>query len=158
MEVPSLPLDARLIPDYQRWVADLQLAPPNIWSYLSNHSTAGMAALFSKLFWPDLVEVEGCILLAEQYSAEEFQAWASQFQHDRDDIERMINHTHVYDLFAGHGGTRTDERVWEYLGRALPACWRCALSTVYPSRAFAFDYGSEPEDYGPTISFWQVDR
>jgi len=48
--------------------------------------------------------------------------------------------------------------VWEYLGRALLACWRCALSTAYPSRAFAFDYGSEPEDYGPTISFWQVDR
>ena len=67
MEVPLLPLDVRLIPDDQWWVTDLLLAPPNTWSYLCNHSDAGMGALFSKLFWPDLVEVEGCILLAEQY-------------------------------------------------------------------------------------------
>ena len=158
MEVPLLPLDVRLIPDDQWWVTDLLLAPPNTWSYLCNHSDAGMGALFSKLFWPDFVEVEGCVLLAEKYRAEGFQAWARHFQHDREDMERMINHTHVYDLFAQHAGDDTHPDVWEYLGRTLLACWRCALGAAFPGRTFEFFYGAEPDEYGPTISFCQVDR
>lgn len=158
MDDTLFPLDARLTPDYRRWVDDLELAPPHIWAYLSHHSTPGLAALFGKLFRPDFVEVEGCILLAENYRPGEYAAWAQQFDHDRGRIERMINHTHVYDLFATRAGDYTHPDVWEYLGRTLLACWRCALAAAYPGRTFEFFYATEPDDYGPTLSFCQVAR
>jgi hypothetical protein len=89
---------------------------------------------------------------------------------DRGAVERLINHVHIYDLFF----TRTvkvfdppdegplvslDERyplkLKEYLAQVLMLCWKHALQEAFPGTACEFSYATEPEAYGPTITFRQ---
>ena len=55
---------------------------------------------FASLFWPDFVEVDGALILAEMYTEEGFQNWYSHFNGDLTAIEKMINHVHLEDLFV----------------------------------------------------------
>jgi len=69
----SVQLDTSLLPQYQEFRAyDSNL---DLWNYLAMVGNYQMAAAFSKLFWPDFVEVEGCVLLAEHFDAKNFKHW-----------------------------------------------------------------------------------
>lgn len=114
-----------------------------------------LAADFSKLFWPDFVEVDGYVLLAEQFEEADVAQWRQQFGDDRKAVESMVNHVHLYDLFNNTGNTHKTALA-DYLGRVLVICWRRALAEAFPDKRFTVEYATDPDDYGPTISFFSV--
>ncbi len=81
------------------------------------------------------------------------QHWHDELKGDNRALEALINHLHVYDLFSNDG--ENDLETYEYLGEVLVECWTCALKTKFPNLEFTVDYATEPEEYGPTITFYQ---
>jgi hypothetical protein len=152
---PAPHLDTSLLPIYQQWVpakGDLSL-----WNYLNLRAEYDLAAAFSKLFWPDFIEVSGCILLAEQYDPSSFKAWWEVLEGKLQAVEALVNHVHIYDLFLNSPpDVKYDDRLYDYLGRILLLCWRHALHEAFPEKEFAFVYSTDPAEYGPTITFSQA--
>lgn len=140
---------------YEPWMQGAKLG---FWGYLDVKATVELAAGFAKLHWPDFIEVDNCVLLAERCTPSNFEQWTQHFGGNRHSIESMINHTHDYDLFNYAADRETvAPDVWEHIGQTLLASWRAAIHQAFPARRFAFDYATEPNEYGPTITFWQED-
>lgn len=98
------------------------------------------------------------MLLAERYSPESFEEWKQHFAGNRQAIESMVNHTHVYDLFLNAADPEVvAEDVWEHVGQTLFVSWQAAVHQAFPASRFTFGYATEPDEYGPTITFWQED-
>ena len=151
-EAPTL--DATILPIYQQWKRNGEWL--SLWDYATMRGDPDLAAAFSKLFWPDFVEVEGCVFLEERYRRASFAEWDTLFQGDRQRIEAMINHTHIYDLFLNTGAEVTYSlELYEYLAQVLIVTWKHALQTAFPTKSFTFEYGTEPNEYGPTVTFYQ---
>jgi hypothetical protein len=114
-----------------------------------------LAAAFTKLFWPDFIEVDGCILLKIAYSPESFQSWVEQYHGDTRRVEAMMNHIHISDLFLNPPrDVDFPDQLFEYLANALVFGWKQALQAAYPDKQFVFTLG---HGYGPEISFHQAD-
>jgi hypothetical protein len=108
------------------------------------------------LAWPDFIEVRGCVLLASRFDEANFESWWSRYADHPYAIERVLNEVHFYDLvdddfedsqlpFLEHAATR------------LRDAWRAALAERFPGRRFTVEYDTEPDQYGPTVSFHQSD-
>lgn len=148
-------LDLAKLRDFEKWRADWGKPDFTLWDYINYRSDPELAVAFATLFWPRFVEVDGCILLAEHYDPHNFTQWKAQFAGNCQDIERMVNHVHVYDLFANSGASGTAIEALNYLAQTLMRCWDCDLRATFPSRRFVFEYATEPEEYGPTITIYE---
>ena len=136
----------------------METGRPGFWQYLNIVAHEEMAAAFATLFWPEFIEVEGCVLLREHYEAANFASWKDTLKGDRQQIEAMINHVHLCDLFLNNnplGGSHP--RVLAYLGQTLARSWPHALQETFPEKHFVVDYDEDPDwnYYGPEITFWQ---
>jgi len=167
-------LDTSLLPFYKEWKSVHFEPEYRIWNYLDAKANLDLAAAFSTLFWPDFVEVGGCIFLAERFSAwtglpEDFSKLSRE---ERRSYEALVNHVHIYDLFSTKSTIRIEPpeggpiifrdaiyslELKEYLAQVLQVCWKHALMEAYPNRKFEFSYATEPDEYGPTITFWQLE-
>src|SRR6188508_1376804 len=129
--------DTSLLPIYQRYKQENQSWIPNFtpWSYLNLRADYDLAAAFSKLFWPDFVEVDNCVFLAEGYGPANYEDWKIRFSGDRQRIEAMINHTHIRDLFLmSPTDVEYPDRLYEYLADVLATCWHHALQSAFPHK------------------------
>jgi hypothetical protein len=112
VDVGELPkLDKSLLPDYQKWKAQEEsVSTRGLWDYLSDNANHEIAAAFSKLFWPEFIEVEGLVLLAEMYpklgmTAEEFK---QKLVENPGSIEYTVNHLDIPYMFRGFGWAVVD--------------------------------------------------
>jgi hypothetical protein len=132
----------------ESWVPDF-----DIWDYLSLSANADLAAAFFKLFWPDFVETDGCIILRHNYSAEGFARWLEHFEGNKTQVEAMVNHVHILDLFPmSPKDDEHKEELHEFLARALTLSWKAALREAFPEKHFVFTLR---HGYGPEVSFHQ---
>lgn len=125
-------------------------------SYLYKHGNLDLALAFRELFFPKILCVKGYYLREQCYSKKAAENWdiheAATLQ-DKQKVENVLNHLHLYDLFHDdHPDTRLE--VEEALAKTMLASWQYALDKQFPEQEFTFYYGTEPDDYGPTVSFW----
>lgn len=138
------------LPGIKRWLSETS---ESVWGLLGTKGGAELAIAFSSLYWPEFVEVEGCVLLRERYSPSRFQDWWKELAGDRSRIEGVVNHVHLWDLFDLDGTSVPDEAVQD-LAQVLGLTWRCALQHRFPERDFEVNVVlDDSEEYGPTISF-----
>jgi hypothetical protein len=124
----------------------------SLWEYLMVHGNMDLAVAFSELFWPVVIQVENCYLRANVYTPEAFQKLLAEFRGESKRVEAFANHLHLYDLFF-NSGYLSDDDVYEYLGSMLKKSWMSALKEQFPGTKFNVIFSSEPDDYGPTITF-----
>jgi hypothetical protein len=127
--------------------------PLTVWDFLNYRGGLHMAVAFGALFWPQFVEHEGCVFLSERFSVEAYEQWSAELP-TRRDLEQMINHVHLWDLFAFFTDQSGDD-AFEQLGLLLAKTWRCALADRFPDRDFEVSFVSDG-GYGPELSLWQV--
>jgi hypothetical protein len=67
------------------------------------------------------------------------------------DIEYMINHLHVSDLFLNDPDRdEIDSTVFVFLARSISDLWRCRLESLYPKKNFVIGVANietDPEVY-----------
>jgi hypothetical protein len=114
-----------------------------------------LAVGYSRLFWPDFVEHEGCVFFAG-FSAESYRGFVAQCDGDRRRVEAVMNHRHVFAHFSHADGSATAEQV-VYLGRVLKDIWQAKLARDFPGRRFVvrFDEGPFEDLGGYEVTFWQ---
>lgn len=129
----------------------------SLWDYLMAHGNMDLAVAFSELFWPIVVKIEDCYLRAGICTLEEFRTLSAELEGNSQRIETLANHLHLYDLFFSSGYS-SDIDVYEHLGHLLQKSWMCALNDQFPDVHFNVILSSEPDDYGPTLTFHHLDK
>jgi hypothetical protein len=66
-----------------------------------------------------------------------------------------MNHTHLYDIFSGCAD-EVDDVVFEQLAEIVALSWRLVLKDKFPGIKFSVDVSNSDQDYGPTVTFYQV--
>lgn len=143
--------DIRELPRLKRWLEQGE----SVWSFLAAQGGAELAVAFAALYWPEFVEVKGCVLLRERYDPRNFKGWWEQLGGDPTRIESVINHVHLWDLFEPDEENVPEEAI-ESLARVLCSSWKCALCHRFPDRDFDVRLILDDADSGPTISFVRV--
>ena len=94
---------------------------------------------YGELFWPDFVELDGCVFFAGVSEAG-YRGFLDQTGGDKRAVEAVLNHRHVLDLFADARPTR--EQV-VYLGRLLREVWAAKLARDFPGRRFVVAFAEQ---------------
>lgn len=152
--VDELELDLTQFRSYESWMTE---GPRDFHDFLNINANLELAAAFAKLFWPEFIEVQGCILLREKYSPDNFTDWWQHFDGSRTGVEGIINHVHIYDLFLNNKSGSHEFAIAAFLGHVLRRCWKYALQESFPDRTFEVDYEpGDAEGNGPELSLWQI--
>jgi hypothetical protein len=145
------------LPEVSTWASSWN-PPLSAGDFLSQRVSVAKALAVMRLFWPEFVEVRGCVLLSSQYTASGFQTWWETLDGDRERIERVMNHVHLWDVFgptlADDASTSTEEAALEELGQLMRRTVTAALLDAFPRRKSEVVYSTDPDDYGPTVTFW----
>lgn len=109
-----------------------------------------------QLAWPSFVEYRGGIFLSFVFDRDGIDRWFAQDGSTVSSVERMCNHVHLWDVVTPESSE--GQRALSLVGLELRKIWDAALRAAYPKRRFeVVFFADEPEDYGPTLSFAQVD-
>ena len=118
------------------------------------------ALLYSSLFWPELLEVDGAILLRATVEDDDGLARIRAVVRERGPVEteRRFNLWDFSDLF-GNGLADINDDEAELLMTRLAEMWRCRLHAQFPDRRFALEVLT-PEDTGGDIAilFYQSEE
>jgi hypothetical protein len=111
------------------------------------------AISYGKLFWPDFVEHDGCILFAN-FNKDSYEGFMKQTGGNKKAVEAVMNHEHILDLFPNNQPT---EKQVIYLGRLLKDMWQTKLKRDFPARQISVEFYEQdckyPEDF--QITFYQ---
>lgn len=122
------------------------------WEFLgSERQPIEIALLYGKVFWPDLVEVDGFVLLTAQYDEDYYHRVLADL--GRDKLEATINTTYLRTVF---GDRDAHEAVWETLGCLLSHSWKACAETKFPGRKFHSEFSWYSDIGDPGITLFQV--
>jgi hypothetical protein len=131
-----------MIPELGQW-DDKRIITP--WAWMGIIGRFDHAIGYSAIFWPDFVLVDDCIFV-EAPSAELYERWMSQQNRNRMEVEAVINHRHIVELFPRSGFVPARD-VIAHLGVLLKDMWSCKLVRDFPGRHVTVNvYGSESAD------------
>jgi len=140
------------VPELRRWADGA--AGTSLWDYLGEGGTFGHALAVLALCSPVLVEARGCVLLAERFDEASFATWWDESDGRVPEIERVINHVHLWDVFRDVDDV--PEAELERFAQELAEVWRAVLARRLPGRTFVVDVSGGPDEYGPTLTFFQA--
>ena len=125
--------------------------PAREWLYATGSIEKALA--YAQLFWPHFVVHEDCVLL--DLDLDGYDAWKERLP-AKSDIEAMLNHRHILDLFHDAGSHEPHEWLIS-LGCSLKQCWEAKLKLQFPDRKFEIVFDetrcADPIDY--QITFYQ---
>lgn len=112
-----------------------------------------LALTYSKLFWPDLIEVEGLVLLSMNYTREYFDEVLTNY--GAENVEGHINLCYLQYLI-GTGEYDCDDEIWELLGETLCETWKQRAQYLFPEKSFVTEFAWYSDDIGdPGVTLYQ---
>lgn len=150
MTQPSSTHFATLIPALAEWTIDVEN-----WTRFTG--TFELAVGYSRLFWPDFVEHDGCVLFAG-FSKDSYDGFMKSRQGDRVRVQLVMNHRHLHDYFGVAFNTNATQAQILYLGRMLKNMWEAKLARDFPGRPFVVSFPEDPSDdlLDYQITFWKT--
>jgi hypothetical protein len=116
---------------------------------------------YSRVFWPEFVLHEGCLLRAG-FSKESFDGFMEQCGGNRRAVEVVMNHEHVANVLMGlqNEGLRPTREQILYLGRVLRDMWQARLRRDFPQLDIVLSFPEEHQDDldAYEITVFQVER
>jgi hypothetical protein len=126
----------------------------NIYDYISNNINPENVYLIGKyIYTPDIVKFEKGFFLTERISAIGYDVWMGNLNKNIIEVEKIINHIHIYDLFAHFNGD-VDENIFLEIGKQMELSWKMYLKHKFPLEEFVINFDDGKNDYGPTITFY----
>ena len=129
---------------------EIEILNPNNWditSYLNLKYDINAAIAFSKLYFPDFVEKDGCIILAFRYNEKIFKDWFDKFDGDIKAIESMCNSYDVMDYF--HNNRPVDlsidyyNQIIDEFAKILKRSWEINCQLLFPDKKIIVDVYDE---------------
>lgn len=126
----------------------------SFWEFIRGRGDGEEVALaYAHVFWPELVEIEGFILVKENYDPEYLSRVVAECS--RENVEATINTTYLHDLFKTDV-PGTDQSVWTALGELIRDAWRGRAQTQFPHTEFTATFAWYSEDGDPGVTLFQT--
>ena len=107
-------------------------------TFAGYHGSFELAIAFGEIFWPAFFEFEGCVFRGESADEQFMKSYKHNLRSLKDDrqaVEMLHNHLHVWDLFPSTAGDPQPTRdQCLYLARLLRETWEAKLSRDFPNR------------------------
>jgi hypothetical protein len=141
-----------LIPDLPNWNNGNGIDVDGWLGYMGKFQ---LMIAFSQLFWPDFVELDGCVFRYE-VDPGNYDAWLNTTKGNKASVEAVINHRHILDLFYPARDSATAAQLI-YIGRVLKEILTVKLQHDFPTRVFtvAIDEGPFDDLVEYQVTFWQ---
>jgi hypothetical protein len=135
------------LPQLREWIGkDGEFDPRG---FVLANITVAEAKSLSMLLWPEFVEYRGHVFLKFLFDEQGVEAWIAKLGDDRKAVESVVNHLHLWDVFAP--GSEEERRAVSALCSDMAEMWRAAVSRYFPGRDFLVTLADEPDEYGPTL-------
>ena len=127
------------------------LNPDNwdIGEYLNLKYDINAAIAFSKLFFPDFIEKDGCVILAFRYDENNFRDWYQHFNGNVSEIERVCNNYEVMNYFHLNCLFSESHDLYnlqiDEFAKALKKSWEINCKLLFPDKLFHVDVFDEYE-------------
>jgi len=120
----------------------------NIGSYLNTFFDINAALAFSKLYFPDFVDIQNCVILDFRYNEDLFKQWFTELNGEVSQVEKMCNLYELKDFFHINNNINDENKknkVLDVFGTILKRSWEVNLKLLYPERSFKVDLFEEYE-------------
>ncbi|TQK45050.1 hypothetical protein FBY35_6591 [Streptomyces sp. SLBN-118] len=117
--------------------------------YLSQNVGLAEWAAVSRVFFPQFVEVDGCVLWDRVYDPDNLRIWREELKGDVSSIEATLNQFRLWQ-YIEIDDDESQRRAFE-LAREIAASWRGCLERSFPGRSF--DVQATDTVDGPVVSF-----
>lgn len=141
-----------LTPAYQRWCAHAPLESRNVASYMAYLARVDHLLCYLTIFYPTFVIVDDLILRADAVpdNWDEFMRQARVARWLPREIEYVINHLHVTDIFLNDPDRDAIPiEVYGFLADVIADLWRKRLQDAFPQRRF--EVGVADRDASPEV-------
>lgn len=142
-------IDLNILDEYSEWKNANK--DWNIGDYLRFNYNLNTAIAFSKLYFPNFIEKDGCIILDFRYDENTFLAWQKHFNGDVKGIEFKCNFFEVKDYFDYNKDTYKSidlyNKALDEFAKILQKSWSINLKLLYPDKKFIVDVW---DDYDTT--------
>lgn len=105
------------------------------WNYVNLKADLKTALAFAKFFCPELILVEGCIILKDKFNQNNFNLWKEKCHNKKIEIEKMANLYQISDFF--HINMNNDDNYYEQLkalGKVLQHYWHISFKEQFPDK------------------------
>ena len=139
--------DQNLIPEIKEW-QNHNGQKFDIEDWIAIEGNIKLAIGYSSIYWPDFIEHEDCVFLKSHFSLDGFNQWKNvDYVEYFSQIEYVINHIHILDLFTQEKqGEITKDQII-YLGEILREIYETKLTTLFKDRKFSVTFnGKEKVD------------
>lgn len=144
-----------LIPELRDWNDGRGI---DVESWIGHVGDYRKAIAYSAIFWPQFVEIEGCVVM-EGSTREVVLQWLEYCGGDRRAAEATMNHLHLLDLHGAGCPDATAPRL-VYLGRTLKESYEYKLQRDFPAKRFCVEFDDAPVDpadlTGYVLTFYQI--
>jgi hypothetical protein len=132
----------------------------NTFDFIHAEGLPLQALLFTRLFWPEFVEIDGMVFLKEIIEDDEDRRRLTdafkRYDGDRRKTEESFNFVEVPQLFGKRIGDLEDGD-YRWLAERLAEMWRARLQLLFPDRRFLVDLiGTDDADEEVAILFYQL--
>lgn len=117
-------------------------------SFIMANSTLAEGIALSMIMWPEFVEYRDAVFLKMVFDRDAIDRWFDSLG-DRGAVESMVNHVHVWDIFAVR--TEAEAAAARFLAGKICEMWSAAIKIRFPGRSFHATVDNRPEQYGPTL-------
>lgn len=156
--IPEIFLDDTWVSRFREWEADRRPDKLGFREFVRHASSPLEAEAILKLIEPGFVEFGPYIILEDHFDPDGIATWEKELGEDRRSIELLINHVHIYDVIDFESQDPSVSHLYEFFAKQAIEHWRKRLIARFPHNRFTFTYATEPDEYGPTISFCQSPR
>lgn len=139
-------INESLLKDYD----EMKNLNPNNWdiaSYLNFKYDINAAIALSKLYFPDFIEKEGCIILSFLYNEITFNQWYEKYSGDIKAVESMCNSYDVMDYFTNNKSQDDSSEFYNEIidefAKILKKSWEANCQILFPERKLIVDVYDE---------------
>jgi hypothetical protein len=151
--------DDRLLNSLRRIYTDLDTQNFDVLDFVAAFGSPLQALMYSRLFWPEFVEIDGMVFLKESMEYEDDRRrLAEALEHYGGNLTRTEQSFNLLEvpssLFTRYEAldetTEEEEDLW--LAQRLAQMWRACLSHRYPGREFVVEVLEEDTGGGDPVS------
>jgi hypothetical protein len=124
----------------------------DIYQYISFNIHPDDILIIGKLLFPEIIEIENCILLKDNYDYFLYENLKKKYNNSSE-IEFEINKLYLYDLFA-HCTDITDDKLFKNIGEFLQFSWSIYFKHKFPNKNIIIECISNTHNYGDILSFY----
>lgn len=142
-----------LIPELKTWLDGMSI---DIDVWLNNVGSFKLAVAFGWLFWPEFIIHDDCVFYKKNFSKDGYQSFMKATEGNKQSVEAVMNHLHIYDLFPVSKDHPSDDLI-RHFGQLLKEMWSCKLARDFQDRQFVVRFweGENNDLDDPQIFFFQ---